>query len=434
MRLEIYDVLWLFFIYSFLGWLLETVAAGLRKRKFINRGVIDGPLCSVYGIAAVVLTVNLSEQKESWLVLFIGSAVFSTVIEWLAGHLLEKSAGGKWWDYSNKPFNLDGYICLQYSLLWGVLGALALKFVNPLLRNMVNAVPHTAGVVTLWIVGIIYLIDLAGAYATVLHTGKALPHVDEANSRIAELTLRLSNWIIRHVQRRLQKAYPQVPPTGRHLRVSSTVFAEGCGFYKLVWLFFIGAFLGDITETIFCRLTAGVWMSRSSVVWGPFSIVWGLAIMLATALLHRYSDRSDGFLFLFGTVLGGAYEYFCSVFTEVMFGTVFWDYSSIPFNLGGRINLLYCFFWGFAAVVWLKLVYPKVSRLIEKVPKKPGVIITWALVVFMLVNVGMSGLALARYETRAKGLPAQSGWQEYMDDHFPDARMAKIYPNAIQKK
>lgn len=75
-------------------------------------------------------------------------------------------------------------------------------------------------------------------------------------------------------------------------------------------------------------------MSRSSVVWGPFSIVWGLAIALVTAMLYKYRNRSDGFLFLAGTFLGGAYEYFCSVFTEMVFGTVFWDYSEIPFNLG----------------------------------------------------------------------------------------------------
>lgn len=95
-------------------------------------------------------------------------------------------------------------------------------------------------------------------------------------------------------------------------------------------------------------------MSRSSVLYGPFSIVWGLGCVLLTALLYKYKDRSDRYIFLAGTVLGGAYEYSCSVFTELVFGTVFWDYSHIPFNLGGRINLLFCFFWGIAAVVWLK--------------------------------------------------------------------------------
>lgn len=134
-------------------------------------------------------------------------------------------------------------------------------------------------------------------------------------------------------------------------------------------------------------------MSRSSVVYGPFSIVWGLGCALLTAVLYRYKDRSDSFIFCFGTVLGGAYEYICSVFTELIFGTVFWDYSKIPFNLGGRINLLYCFFWGIAAVVWMKVLYPRFSGWIEKIPKKFGTWMTWILLLFMIFDICLSGLA-----------------------------------------
>ena len=173
-------------------------------------------------------------------------------------------------------------------------------------------------------------------------------------------------------------------------------------------------------------------MSRSSVVWGPFSIVWGLAMALATLLLYKYKDRSDRFLFLAGTFLGGAYEYLCSVFTEVVFGTGFWDYSAIPFNLGGRINLLYCFFWGFAAVVWFRVVYPRISAWIEKIPMVAGKVLSWALIVFMVCNMAVSCLALARYNTRAAGQVAGSAWEAYMDEHYGDAKMERIYPNAIQ--
>ena len=172
-------------------------------------------------------------------------------------------------------------------------------------------------------------------------------------------------------------------------------------------------------------------MSRSSVVWGPFSIVWGLAIALVTALLYKYKDRSDSFLFGMGSFLGGAYEYLCSVFTELVFGKVFWDYSEIPFNLGGRINLLYCFFWGIAAVVWFKLLYPRLSDWIEKIPMKPGKIITWALILFMCCNIVMSCMALIRYDARGKGVSAENTLEEWLDEHYDDARMQRIYPNAI---
>ena len=210
-------------------------------------------------------------------------------------------------------------------------------------------------------------------------------------------------------------------------------FAYGWGFYKLFWLFFIACILGDIAETIFCRITAGVWMSRSSLVWGPFSIVWGFAIVLATILLYKDREKPDRHLFLVGTFLGGAYEYVCSVLSELVFGKVFWDYSKIPFNLNGRVNLLYCFFWGIAAVVWIKGLYPRISGLIEKIPKLWGYILTWILAAFMVVNMLVSSLALIRYDQRAGGPAAESGWERIIDTHFDDERMQQTYPNAITK-
>ena len=253
----------------------------------------------------------------------------------------------------------------------------------------------------------------------------------------------LGNVLTRRIQRRMINAYPNLSleqilkqqkealDRERKENEASLVFAKGCSVYKLISLFFIGAFLGDIIETIFCYATAGVLMSRSSVVYGPFSIVWGLGCVLLTAFLYPYRQKSDSCIFIAGTVLGGAYEYICSVVTELLFGTVFWDYSKIPFNLGGRINLLYCFFWGIVSVIWLKLCYPFLSRFIEQIPKKTGVIVCRVLVVFMVFDIGMSGLALARYSERQAGNRAvQSRLERYLDQHFPDEKMKEIYPNA----
>lgn len=212
------------------------------------------------------------------------------------------------------------------------------------------------------------------------------------------------------------------------------IFAYGCSFYKIVWLFLIGSFLGDVTETIFCRLTTGIWMSRSSVVWGPFSIVWGLAIAMVTILLYKYRDKPDRNIFIAGTLLGGAYEYICSVFTEMVFGKVFWDYSHLRFNLGGRINLLYCFFWGIAAVVWIKGIYPVISKWIEKIPVKIGKILTWFVIIFMCCNIVVSSLALIRSTQRSQGVPAEQKWQKVLDERFDDERLERIYPNAIAKR
>ena len=171
-------------------------------------------------------------------------------------------------------------------------------------------------------------------------------------------------------------------------------------------------------------------MSRSSLVWGPFSVVWGLALALTTVLLRQNQDKSDRYLFVFGTVMGGVYEYVCSAVTELLFGTVFWDYSKFKFNLGGRINLLYCFFWGMAAVVWMRYGYPVVMKCMTRLRSRVRPWMTVLLAVFMAVNMVTSSLALARYDARTSGVPAANAVENYLDAHFDNARMERIYPNA----
>ena len=119
---------------------------------------------------------------------------------------------------------------------------------------------------------------------------------------------------------------------------------------KLFWIFLLASLIGAVVEIVFVGLSAGEWMSRSSLLYGQFSVVWGLGAVLMTVLLHRLAGKNDRYIFFSGALLGGAYEYLCSWVGEKVFGVIFWDYSHIPFNLNGRVNLLYCLFWGIAAV------------------------------------------------------------------------------------
>ena len=426
--MSIYQLLWLFLIYSFVGWILETIFAITKQRKIINRGLINGPFCTVYGFTGVLITVALKDLSGVWLFLF--SAIYASVIEWVAGKIIEKICHERWWNYENNKFNLGGYISLQTSVLWGALGFIAVTFTNSLLIDAYKLIPFMVIRIILIVVVVALAADMIFSLLILYYNGRGIEKVKSANNNFTKLSRKLEKWLISRVNNRKNKAYPKTVKVEKEAK-DKTVFAYGCGFYKLVVLFFVGAFVGDIIETIFCRITMGEWMSRSSVVWGPFSIVWGLAIAAATLMLYKYKDRSDGFLFLIGTGLGGAYEYLCSVFTEIVFGKVFWDYSDIPFNLGGRINLLYCFFWGIAAVVWFKLIYKRLSKVIEKIPVKFGKITTWILVVFMIANVLMSCFALTRYDQREKGIDAKQSWQVWLDKHYDDEKMMRIYPNAI---
>ena len=427
MELNFYTLCVIYLVYSFLGWVAETVAATVKGRAFVNRGVASGPFCFVYGTAAVLMAVGFADLRSAPLALFLGCAADATVVEWVTAKLLERVHRRRWWDYSGKRFNVDGYICLQYSLLWGALGTATVLWGNGLRFKLYGLLPQWLVRPLLWVSITISLLDQLGAFLAVSRYAREHPHLEQLNAELEkhsdQLRTRLSSW----VERRVQKAYPAAA------RGTPTATAEKTlSFADLLWLFVIGAFLGDIVETLFCRVTAGVWMSRSSLVWGPFSVVWGLALVMAAVLLRGSEERSDRSIFLFGFVLGGAYEYLCSAVGELLFGVIFWDYSGFKFNLGGRVNLLYCFFWGIAAVVWIRYGYPLIAKLMAKLKKHILPWMTVVLTVFMAVNMGLSGLALARYSQRASGVDTPpTALSTFLDEHYPDEFLAKIYTNMV---
>ncbi len=422
---------WLFLVYSFAGWVLETVVAAMEKRHFTNRGIINGPFCVIYGFGALLITIFTQELQGIWL--FLGSMILASLLEWIAGRLIEYWYHERWWDYHKIKWNLDGYISIPTSCIWGLLGVLIMKWGNSLLTDVYHLVPSL--VRELIVLGLTGIVVVDGMATLIVLSGRSRkPERWKAADRwMGALSAGLHRKLYHLVERRLYNAYPQTKKQDKKTleeRKGAKPFAAGCGFYKVVMLLFIGGFLGDLVEMVFCRITMGYWMSRSSVVWGDFSLVWGLAIAAVTPLLYRYRDRSDSFLFWMGTFLGGAFEYSCSVFTELAFGTVFWTYKHIPFNLGGRINLLFCFFWGIAAVVWFKKLYPVISRLIERIPQSFGKVITWLLLVFMVCNVAVSAAALSRYHERSNQIAPRNSWEEWIDSRFDDERMGRVYPKA----
>ena len=423
-----FELLWLFFVYSFLGWIAETVAAAFKQRRFVNKGLVTLPFCVLYGVAAVFITVIGKDLQGIWL--YIGSVILISVFKWVAGHLIERIYHERWWDYSKRCWNMEGYISLTDSALLGVLAVVGMKWGNTLFVKVFHILPEIFRKILVWALVITLMVDILTTLIVLRGEEQKNQHSIKIERWFQRLTSSLGLKIFSHIEKRIKKAYPDAKKV-ENIETSKSIFAYGCSFYKVVWLFLIGAFLGDITETIFCRITMGRWMSRSSVVWGPFSIVWGFAIAFVTILLHKYQDKPDRNLFFAGTFLGGAYEYICSVFTEIVFGKVFWDYSDIWLNLGGRINLLYCFFWGIAAVVWIKGIYPKLSGLIEKIPVKIGKYLSWGMILFMCCNMVVSSMALIRSTQRKEEIPAEQRWQKVMDERFDDERLEKIYPNAI---
>ncbi|MGN0708451.1 MAG: hypothetical protein ACI4JC_10700 [Faecalibacterium sp.] len=426
MELDFYTLVVLYIVYSFLGWIGETVVATVRGKSFADRGLAAGPFCFVYGLAAVVMAVGFSDLKTQPAALFIFCSAAATVIEWLTGKLLERLHRRRWWDYSDKKFNLDGYVCPQYSVLWGVLGTVSVLWGNGLVFRLYSLLPGWVGRPLAWSMLALALLDQLASFVVVENSMGEHPWLEKLSRLLGQRTERMARGISRSVRKRIQHAYPKAAEK------PAEAAAERMSLTDLLWLFVVGAFLGDVVETLFCRVTAGIWMSRSSVVWGPFSVVWGLALVMAAVLLRKSEDRSDSSIFMFGVVLGGAYEYICSAVGELLFGVVFWDYSDFMFNLGGRINLLYCLFWGVAAVVWLRYGLPLVTRMLNWLRRWIRPWMSAVLAVFMVVNMGLSALALARYDARMDGAAPANRFEAFLDAHFDNERMEKIYPNAEQ--
>lgn len=206
-------------------------------------------------------------------------------------------------------------------------------------------------------------------------------------------------------------------------------FAKGINFYKFFWVFFITACLGCLIEMAFMLLTRGELQNRSGVLYGPFSLVWGLGAVLFTLLFQRFAHVRGIWIFLGGTVMGAVYEYACSWLQEVLFGACFWDYSHLPLNINGRVNLVFSLFWGVAAVLWVKWAYPAVCRWIGKIPNGAGRPLTLVLAVLMAFDVALTSAALSRMNQRQHNVPAAGPAAEFLDAHYPDRKLEAIFTN-----
>ncbi len=161
---------WMLIIYGFLGWCAEVVFAAKKSKKFVNRGFLNGPICPIYGFGMIFLFMASQPFTElptavRWLLAFVFSGVIASAVELLTGWALEKFFNKKWWDYSGRPFNLKGYICLEFSLLWGVAGAAATMLLGPAVKKLIDL---SAGVTLLRLLWLLLIAALLADFVLTL--------------------------------------------------------------------------------------------------------------------------------------------------------------------------------------------------------------------------------------------------------------------------
>ena len=206
-------------------------------------------------------------------------------------------------------------------------------------------------------------------------------------------------------------------------------FAQGINGDKLMLVCFVGSFAGVVVESIWCILRHGYLESRAGLVYGPFNLLYGVGALTLTLALYRFRNRGRWLSFLGGMLVGSVVEYVCSWGQELILGSRSWDYSRMPFNLNGRICLLYSCFWGVLGVLWIKDIYPRMAKWILKLPNRFGKIATWCVAAFLVVNCVVSMVAVYRWSERVHDVPASNSFWEMVDERFPDERMERVYAN-----
>lgn len=180
------NILCYFFIYAFLGWCTEVVYAAVKTGKFVNRGFLNGPYCPIYGAGVILVLYLLDPVKNNIFYLFLGSILITSTIELIGGFVLKKIFHHTWWDYSNMPFNIGGYICLQFSLIWGIACLVVVDRIHPLISYLVNWIPRRVNEIFLILSACLYIVDLVSTIKSILKLNRKLALIDEITSKIKE--------------------------------------------------------------------------------------------------------------------------------------------------------------------------------------------------------------------------------------------------------
>ena len=222
----------IFMFYSFAGWLMEVCVGILQRHKVVNRGFLVGPICPIYGSGALILSFVLREPENPF-VIFCVAVVGSAILEYVVSYMMEKLFRVRWWDYTNRAFNLNGRICLESVVSFGVIGVLILKFINPWLLSIIGGLPLNFMIALAIILFVWVIFDIAlslwlivGVRVTVGTmqadaTEEISQHVQEILSGTNNSQSKKNNKLKGKLNRRLEKAFPNQTPSQKKPRAKS---------------------------------------------------------------------------------------------------------------------------------------------------------------------------------------------------------------------
>ena len=219
----------LFIIYSFLGWLVEVINCSVVEKKLVNRGFLISPICPIYGCGAVLITLVLSNYKDDWFVVFCMAVILCGLLEYFTSWLMEKIFHARWWDYSKNKFNINGRICLETMIPFGILGLVIIYILNPFFYNILNLIPTNIANIISIILLVILIADTIVSFNVISKVTNTVKKVTQENKKddTYEITAKAreilkSNW----KGRRILDAFPDIETIKERVKKVASDTAE----------------------------------------------------------------------------------------------------------------------------------------------------------------------------------------------------------------
>ena len=203
----------IFFIYSIIGWIMESTLVSIQEKKLINRGFLIGPYCPIYGIGALIIILYLNQYKSNIITVFFLAVILCSILEYLTSYIMEKLFKTRWWDYSNEKFNLNGRICGKNAILFGLAGVITIYFIHPFLNSIFNKINPLILNIFIIIGLIIYITDTIISLNIVNKFKQTVKNIDlkrdstQEFSKLVKETLKINH---KTLQKRLFNAFPDV--------------------------------------------------------------------------------------------------------------------------------------------------------------------------------------------------------------------------------
>lgn len=208
--------------------------------------------------------------------------------------------------------------------------------------------------------------------------------------------------------------------------------------HHLFWYFLIFSIAGLLLETIYCYISVGVLESRKGFIWGPLCPVYGVCGTALIWILDKLEYKKSWKIFIAGMIIGSIAEYVLSYILEAIYGTRFWNYEYLKYNLNGRISLIFSIYWGALSVVLMKVAKPLIDKFIERMKPNKKIVIELGIFVFLIIDCFVTMWGIQTYQNRIlynieykaeseRFLPKLK--EKIENNYFTNERMSIIFPN-----